>query len=99
MAIRDQDQLALDETLIEDEALEALLEERLRRKVIADETRKSFEEKSEEAKVEIERLELPAGAAVRIGRFRLTRTETPARTVSFESAPSSRVSIKLIGED
>lgn len=94
-----QPQLALDEQAIEDDELEAALEERLRLQTIASETRKRYDEAHEAAGVEIAKLELPEGAAVRCGRFRITRASVAARHVSFDAKATSRVRITLIGED
>lgn len=45
-------------------------------------------------------LELPAdGRAVRCGRFRITRSSVSARTVQFETKPTTRVRITVLGED
>ena len=99
MTTRAVDQLALDEHRIDDLALEQALERRLARRLELAEARKSAEQADAEADVEIEKLELPDEGAVRCGRFRLTRTTMPARSVSFETASKSRVRISLIGDE
>ena len=55
-------------------------------------------EADSKAKAAIERLELPEGGVARVGRFRITRTAVPARSVSFETEASSRISIGLVEE-
>jgi hypothetical protein len=90
---------ALDEQVIDDDALENALEERRRLQVLSSEHRKAFEEAHEAAGVEIAKLELPDGHAVRCGRFRITRSTRAGRSVSFETQTSSRVRITLLGDD
>ena len=92
-------QMAFDEQLIEDTALESALEERLKRKDSLNAVRKVYDEADEAAQVEIAKLELPEGGAARVGRFRITRSSIPARSVTFETKPSSRVRIAVIGDD
>ena len=99
MATKAVNQLGMDETLIENAELEAVLEERLRLQTIAGETRKRFEEQNEIARGEIEKLELGEGLVVRIGRFRITRSSVQGRSVAFETEPTTRVNIKVIGEE
>lgn len=99
MPLRAVEQLALDETVVEDTQLEQALEERQRRRVAASELRREFAEADEQAKSAIAKLELPAGTAVRVGRFRITRTDVPPRSISFETEAKSRVSIALIDGD
>ena len=99
MTTRAVDQLALDEQRIDDLALEQALERRLSMRLELAEARKASEAADKEADVEIEKLELPDEGAVRCGRFRLTRTTMPGRSVSFETASKSRVRISLLGDD
>lgn len=99
MPSRMQAQLALDEHVIDDADLEDALEERWRLRLVANEHRQAFEEASEATDVEIAKLELPDGGAVRCGRFRITRTARPGRSVSFETKASSRVRITLLEEE
>lgn len=94
-----RNQLAFDEQLVEDTALENALEERQRRRDSLNAVRKEFDEASEAANGEIAKLELPEGRAVRVGRFRVLRSAIPARAISFETKASSRVRISLVGED
>jgi hypothetical protein len=95
-----QPQLAFDETLVEDPTVESALEERLARKVVLDKVRKEYDEASAVVAGEVEKLELPEGRAIRIGRFRITRTSIPAQSVEFERKASSRIRISIAeGED
>ena|SRR5437867_8524554 len=98
MALRSVPQLALDETVVSDEKLEAALESRQRSKDELAGARAEFRTVDEAAKSLIGQLELDEGP-VRVGRFRITRTVLRGRAVSFETADRSRVQIALVGED
>lgn len=99
MTIQRRDQLALDEQVIRDDELEAALELRQSSREKLAEMRKRFDLAHETASAEVAKLELPEGRAVRVGRFRITRTGIPARSVSFETKASSRVRISLVGDE
>lgn len=92
-------QLAFDETLVEDPTLESALEQRLAAKVALNEVRKKYDEAHAVAAGEIEKMELPEGRAARVGRFRITRSAIPARSVEFEVKATSRVRISTVGDD
>lgn len=95
MAFRRQPQLSMDETRIDDPKIAAALEARQDKRDELAALRKEYEEVDEKAKAEVAKLELPEGAAVRVGRFRIERKHVPARTVSFEAKATSRVLIAL----
>lgn len=100
MAERVKAQLALDETIVEDAELEAALEKRLRAADDVAEVRKVFEAADVEVKAGLERIGLlSTDQVVRIGRFRVSKVEIPARAVSFESKASERISIKLAEDE
>lgn len=89
-------QLGMDELRVTDDAIEAALVERQRRKNSLDALRVQFQEADERAKAAIANLELTEGA-VRIGAFRITKTYVPSRTVeSFETKASNRIRITAI---
>ena len=94
--LRAVDQTGMDEQAIEDATVLKALEERHELRIEASEARKAFKEADAKAKGAIERLELPEGGAARVGRFRITRTAVRARSVSFETEASSRISIGLV---
>ena len=94
--LRAVDQIGMDEQTIEDATVLNALEARQALRETASEARKEFKEADSKAKAAIERLELPEGGAARVGRFRITRTAVPARSVSFETEASSRYSIGLV---
>jgi hypothetical protein len=60
------------------------------------EARAAYKAANEAASGEIAKLELPVGSAVRCGRFRITRRAVEARSVSFETGASDRVTIALV---
>ncbi len=98
MAVRSDDQLALDEEVVENPDAEAALIERQARKDALGAVRKEFKEAHERAVAALALLELPEEGAVRIGRFRINKSIVSARSVSFETAESSRLRITLLGE-
>lgn len=94
-AINGSGQTGMDEKPVDNTALSDLLEERLRHADDVAEARKVFKEKDKAAKAEIEKLNIADGQAIRIGRFRITRTPVAARHVEFDTDPTSRLSIEL----
>jgi hypothetical protein len=99
MALRDVAQLGFDEVAIDDPELEQVLETRLAKKVVLDKVRKEYDEAHEAANAAIAQQELPDGGALRVGRFRVTRTAVAGRSVAFETKATSRVRILLVDED
>ena len=96
MALRMVGQMAFDEKLVEDTALEAALEERERRKESLAAVRAEFKAAHDAASVEIEKLDLGDETAVRVGRFRIARSSVAARSVQFEADATTRVQITLL---
>jgi hypothetical protein len=79
----------MDETKIDNPALEKLLEERQELKQgVAD-----YRAKDKEAKKIIAGVEAPS--PFRVGRFVISRDKVAPREVSFETAESVRLNIKL----
>jgi len=100
MATMVRDQLGIDEIVVHEDDLEEALEDRQESKVRLGDERRAYAEANERANAEIAKLELPAdGRAVRCGRFRITRSSVSARTVQFETKPTTRVRITVLGED
>lgn len=97
--LKSVDQLGFDEQTVEDPEVEAALEEREKRKASLGAVRKVYDEAHEAALAAVGRLELPEGGAARVGRFRVTRTAVAGRSVTFETKPSSRVRISLLGDE
>lgn len=96
MPTRPDIQLALDEKSIEDAELLAALEDRQTSKDAVATARKAFRALDDEVRNRVEKLDLGVGTAVRIGRFRISRTETPARAVTFETEAKERLTIGLV---
>jgi hypothetical protein len=97
--LRPVDQLAMDETTIEDAGLESALEEREARKAAYSDVRKAYDEANVVALGEIEKLELPTGSVARVGRFRISRQDIPAGHREFDTKASSRISIRLAEDE
>lgn len=98
MPTKDKAQLGMDEVVVESAEAEAALEERLKRKNSAAELRRQFEEADAAAKALVIPL-MPADAeAVRIGRFRLTKSVSKERAVSF-STPAGKVTWRILDAD
>lgn len=83
----------------EDDVVEKALERRLRAKLELDPYRLAYRNADEEARSTLGRLELPDGGVVRVGRFRISKTVQPARSVSFETASKTRTRIALVDEE
>jgi hypothetical protein len=98
-AVRDNEQLALDEAVIEDAEAETALEERQRLKERLSGLRKEYRTADDEARFAIARHPIPDGGAVRIGRFRVSSREVPARSVAFDTEPTTRISIAKLTDE
>lgn len=91
-------QQAFDEQVIEDEEIEAALDDREKKKHSLDAVRKIYDGAHEFAMAKITELELPEGGAARVGRFRVTRQAVPAGHREFDTKASSRIRISVAGE-
>ena len=87
-------QLGLDESVIEDEALEAALEARWSRRESARATAKAYREADTEAKAHVERA-VPVDVVARVGRFRIERKRSIARHVEFDTQGKVRIAIEI----
>ena len=92
---RVQAQLAIDERVVRDAALEDALEARYRIQGDLQEIRKVYEEKDTTAKGLIDALGLSTGEVIRVGRFRVEKRHVEAKEVAFTSKESSRIAIRL----
>ena len=91
------EQTRLDERVVESSELESVLEERAKAKekeAMARTASKGFDERAK-AMLE-EHLGDADEAVIRVGRFRITKSKVPARSVSFETPPASRVRISTV---
>lgn len=97
--MRSEDQMGFDEELIENPDVEAALVERQARKDALSSVRKDFNEAHEKTVAALASIELPEEGAVRVGRFRISKSLVSARSVSFETQESSRLRITLLGDE
>lgn len=89
-------QTGFDEEVIDDPEVETALEQREKHKASLAVVRKIYDGAHEAAVAEISKLELPEGGVARVGRFRITRSAIPARSVTFDTKASSRVRIAVV---
>lgn len=97
-SVKDQPQLALDEQQLDDQALEDALEKRWQRSNAAKAARKALTEAHEKVLALVSEHDLADGDALRVGRFRITKRAIQGRSVAFETADSSRITISVIGD-
>lgn len=98
MPARDKDQLALDEKVVDDPKLERLLDQRGAARDQRAAAAAEFDKADQAAKAAIDALDLGVDTAIRVGRYRITKTMSEPRAVSFETESKERISIGLIGE-
>jgi hypothetical protein len=96
MAVADRPQTALDEKVIESVGLEEALEEREKKSNSVRALRKQFKEADNRAKALFNELAIEDEAVVRVGRFRITKSKVPSRSVAFETDPTTRISISTV---
>jgi len=85
-------QIHMDDVVLNDDELLQMLEEREEKKSAASEY-KSFDKK---VKDKINSLSTPP--PFRLGRFLIARAPVSAKSISFETAQGTRISIKLLGD-
>lgn len=83
----------LFDQVIENGELEEALEAREKVKASRAALNLKFKEADEKAKGIIATLDVEVDQVVRVGRFRITRTEVEGRSVAFETDPSERLTI------
>lgn len=94
-----KEQLGFDEKVVEDARLLAALEERETAKGRVRAERQVLTKIDDEVRIRIGDLDLGVDTAVRIGRFRITKTMAEARHVEFDSEAKERISIKLADKE
>ncbi len=94
--IDDRPQLALDEKVVENPALEKALDARLRAADDRAEAAKVFKRHDTEAREAIAALQLEDGDVIRVGRFRIKKSAVEPRHVEFDAAATQRISIRYI---
>jgi hypothetical protein len=97
--MRSEDQLGFDEEVIENPDVEAALVARQAAKDALSSVRKDYDAAHEKAKGALAMIELPEEGAVRIGRFRISKSLVSAKSVSFETKESTRLRITFMSED
>ena len=95
-ALQSVPQTGMDETVIDDTWLEDALEAHHGAKAEASAARKAVKEAKVDVDKGIEKLELPDGHAVRVGRFRITRRFVAGRHVEFDAEDRSQVDIAVV---
>lgn len=93
-------QLALDERAVTNAELEATLERRLRIKDDIAELRGTLKSANDEVNAEIAKIpDFVPDTALRVGRFRITKTHVEGRSVSFDVEARDQLKIGLVDED
>lgn len=79
----------------DDTNLEQLLDKREAAKDKRAKATKAFKDEDDKVKARLSEFELADGEVARVGKYRIAKKATPGRAVSFETSPSSRLSISL----
>lgn len=95
MSAKENPQTAMDEREIASGDLERKLEERQTLRETVAEARKAYREADEAARTMLSEFALADGEVARCGRFRIEKKAIPARSVSFETSPTSRLRIDV----
>lgn len=98
MGARPVSQLGMDETVIEDDVVEEALETRQKAKDGLSAVRQRYEDAHEKAVQALQRLEMPTGTVVRVGRFRIEKRHVAAGSVAFERRARDRTFISVPDE-
>ena len=97
MPAKVKSQIHMDDVVVRNAELESLLEERQVKKDANKAAAAEYKSADETAKEKLQSLsEVPP---YRVGRFIITRNDIAPKSVSFETAPSSRLNIKLVSEE
>jgi len=92
------DQVSIYETVLDKPELEEKLESREKMKDAVSTAQHNFKIHDEQARAELEKLDLGDDAPVRVGRFLIVRKPVKGRSVSFETEPTVRLKIKILDE-
>jgi len=87
------DQLSLDEKTVEDDEIEEALEQREKLKEHKNNATKDYRTAHDRVVGLIDQLGVSEDQAVRVGRFRLSRSHVAGRNVAFETLPTDRLVI------
>lgn len=97
MPSRAKDQIAMDERVEDEPAIEAALNQRLQAHDNVAEANRVYKRADDAARVALSAIEIPEDEAVRIGRFRITRTISEAKPVSYTTvAGKEKIQIDLV---
>jgi hypothetical protein len=99
MAISDDPRQGLFDREIEDGDLISALEEREKRNKSRKAVTAKYKEQHEKVKAMLDTYALGDEEMVRIGRFRIRMSRSDGRSVAFETSPSRRMTISLLGDD
>jgi uncharacterized protein YbjQ (UPF0145 family) len=91
-----QDQLGMFDRVIEDDALERLLEEREEKRVARLDANGEYNDADGKVKARLSEEDISAGDVLRCGRFRIKMTHTEGTAVAFETSGSDRLFITPI---
>lgn len=91
-------QTEINEIELTNPRLLAALEERQNLKTDVKTARKAYKTADDTAKALLGEHDLEDGQVARIGQFKITKRAIPSRSVTFETDPSSRLTISLIPE-
>jgi hypothetical protein len=95
MAVTEHPQTAVDERDLANDDLEKALEQRQKARDAAAALAKTAREKDAAAKSMLAEFQLADGEIARCGRFRIVNKKVSGRVVSFETAPTTRLTIRL----
>lgn len=94
--LKSVDQIALDEEVIENDAILTALESWLNAKEESKAASAVTRKEREKVDKLLEEVPIDVGMAVRVGRFRISREVVQGRSVSFDTSDSERIRIALI---
>lgn len=97
MTAKAKGQVGMDETVLEDPELEALLETRAKRAASKLALTADYKKADKAAKEALAKVTIPEEGAIRVGRFRITKSTTAANHVEFDTEAGSRVRIATEG--
>ena len=83
---------------VEDGDLIAALEEREKRNNSRKAVAKRFKEQDERVKILLAGQDIEPGEVIRVGRFRVSKSERKGRSVSFDTSDSTQIRISLLPE-
>lgn len=94
MAVKQDDQTAIDERVFDSNELEKALEEREKRNNSLKAVRTTFKEADEKVKTMLHEFQLAVGEVGRCGRFRIEHKAIAPREVAWETPATSRLTIR-----